>query len=157
MSENYSFMTTGTLNEKDEEYENDIIMQAISIYMIFAQDALKIAGTYTLHTGRKLVTEEDTIKALKIRAVNNQEFWKRNGIKEDILNMYEELKNEQMDEEEDEDENEMEIDEDEENKIPSCTCYMCEKFRNIETSWENWKPSIEEDKRLKNVIDKQCI
>jgi hypothetical protein len=151
----FSFLKTGTHSENN--YEETILKQALSMYMIFTEDALKLAGVYTVHLGGKLVKEDVILKALKIRAFNGEMFWNQPGIQQRLKETEDEL-NDLLDEETSEN---LEVSETEitqemlDFKLKTdCLCVLCKNFNEIESNWETWEPTIDIDKSLKIMIDK---
>lgn len=148
----YAFMKTGENIEIDNNNE-DTILRILSIYTIFTEDALKIAGYYTNHTGRRTITVDDISNSLKIRAYNSSYFWNRSNIQDQINSVYEELKNDNQEYDEKSCIDTVENYIQEYNKIPNCKCDICNVFNDINNKWREWVPSSDEDKKLKNVID----
>lgn len=143
----YSFLKSGFC----ETDNNDILVEIMSIYMIFTEDALKISGLYTEHLNKQLVTDDVILKSLKIRAYKGEIFWNQPGMQQRIKKMEETLKNIMNGEETEEEYEEEFVEMDVENK--NCNCELCQLFLTIDEKWNNWKPYEENEKRLKEIIN----
>ena len=95
----FSFLKTGTYNDKS--YEETLLKKALSVYLVFTEDALRLAGMYTIHLGGKLVREDAILKALKIRAYNGSVLWNQPNMQQRLTDAEDEL-DELLDEEGDE-------------------------------------------------------
>ena len=150
---NFSFLKTGTYNDKS--YEETLLKKALSLYMVFTEDALRIAGTYTVHLGGKLVREDVILKSLKLRAYSM--LWNQPGMQQRLKDAETELD---------------ELLEDEGNETMAvaeapitqemldfklkddCSCELCKIFNEVDVKWATWEPQSDIDIRLKTMIDK---
>jgi hypothetical protein len=132
--------------------ETDII----SLFMVFTEDAMRLAEGYTKHMNNTLVTEQNILKSLKLRAVNGVSFWNREGIEQKINHfneMIETLINESEDETEDEDESELEDEtEGETEECPNIGCSLCKSFNEIDDIFKDWKPVSDFDNFIVSSI-----
>lgn len=151
----FSFLKTGTYDDKS--YEETILKQALSLYMVFTEDAMRIAGAYVVHLGGKVVKDVPMMKALKIRALHGDTFWNQPGLQQRLKDTEKEL-NELLDEETSENLHIAEAPLTKEmldfQLRTDCPCDLCKCFNEINDKWKTWVPQTEIDTRLKTMIDK---
>jgi len=76
----YTFMKTGTGGISTEPDMSYILV----LLTIFTEDAMKLCDVYVTHENRNIVTKNDTVRALQVRAFYGTEFWSRPDIQEKI-------------------------------------------------------------------------
>lgn len=147
MSE-YNFLKTGSGSMSESECNEDFIKNMMSIYMVFAEDAMRIAGNFTTHLNGTVVTEENIAKAMKIRAINGDMFWNQPNTQARLDEMKNALSGDY-----DSSENE-ETYAETETIVNNCNnCEMCVIFDTIDSKWETWVPHTEQELSLKKAID----
>ena len=128
-------------NEDQDKMEKNVVGTIVH----FSENALKTAGYYTKHSGRKMITKEDIKRCLMLEVFL---FYNRQNLIENIANIIQELYGTSSDEEDDEEEekgeekNEIIFEEDIEEsfKLSECKCALCTSLNNIKNKWETWKP-----------------
>ena len=164
-------LQTGNSQTADNQYNQHYINEIMVMLGVFSKDAMTLASTYCVHSGRNSVTTKDTELGLKTRAFYGDTFWNRNDIQHQITQMRQFL-NEAGSESESESESESDyeydenIDEGEMSELPdelpnkiegflksNCTCELCITLNGIEDKWNTWIPYERRDISLKNSID----
>lgn len=149
----YDFLRTGNNTQHTDDGE-EYVKNMMSVYMVFAEDATKIAAQYTEHLNMRVVSEKNISKAMKIRAINSEVFWNQPGVLERLNSMKRIL---ETDDDEDTLDDETEYCEDyEEVQQIECAgnCDFCALFDSIEEKWNDWVPQTRQDISLKNAIDR---
>jgi hypothetical protein len=145
--ENYNFLKSG-FNNVVEESGEDTERNIMSLLVTYAEGAIKIAGKYVTHGGRKGITPEDLKRGLMLEMF----FFKK---RDDILERANKIKDELFNEPDEGDVSEEDCDEDdfEEFKISSCECALCKCINCIYDRWGKWEPESVYEELLKKHID----
>ena len=141
----FSFMKSGFNSVQANEDQDKMEKNVVGTIVHFSENALKTAGYYTKHSGRKMITKEDIKRCLMLEVFL---FYNRQNLIENIANIIQELYGTSSDEEDDEEEekgeekNEIIFEEDIEEsfKLSECKCALCTSLNNIKNKWETWKP-----------------
>ena len=137
----YSFMKTGRTNfalNTSDSFELD----AIALLTTFMDYAIRAAGHYVKHAGRRVVQVKDIKLHLMLEAYSH--FSKREP--SDILTKVEHIKNiiredcEEDDEEDVDYEEKNLFEEEEEWSFSSCPCSNCISILSIEKKFQEWTP-----------------
>ena len=160
----YSFMKTGfNANQDQQDTNEDIEKDVITLVSTFATEGLKHAARYVEHhVTRTGITPEDIKRAmmLEVFLFNNRPdlLEKFEEIKELIYNDDEEYNNtdDLVDRLTDDltDDLTDEIMVDDEFSVNNCDCAICTCMTTIYTRWARWTPVTPMDIILKNSIDK---
>ncbi len=154
------FLKSGLFEENVHDLkdlnDDDLVINIISMYMVFIEDSIKIASSYSKHLGRAVISEKTTLRALKIRALHGEEFWNQSNIQNRIANIRLELKTyeDNSEEEEDEDEEYIFSFAPDAAGFSTCKCDVCKIFYNIDELWLKWNPLDVLEINLKKLIDK---
>ena len=162
----FSFMKSGFNSVQANQEQDDIEKNVVGTIVHFTENALKTAGYYTKHSGRKMITKEDIKRCFMLEVFL---FYNRQNLIENIEKVIHELYKNSSDEEgeegeeddEDEegeekkDENEIIFEEDIESsfKLSSCECALCKSLNNINEKWNNWTPETPMQKILQKHIN----
>lgn len=141
----------------------------LALLALMIENSLSNAIVYSTHAGITEVDDALMKRALMVEAI---QFFDRETLEEDVLELEEAMLEMSEDElsEADEDEDELvegedelveEDDEDEDGLPPAerdgdgvCRCPLCKRFETIETDWDAWDVSTDAAKQfLKNHID----
>ena len=148
----YSFMKSGFGDDSDNISDEEMQQNMIAVVLTFTEGAIKTAGKYTVHSGRKGVTPEDLKRAMMLEMFF---FKKRPGIVEQAEKIKQELFTEE--EEEELDEPLAMSDEDlEEFTESTCECALCKCMNTVYGRWENWQPQSRMEKLFKTHIGQMC-
>ena len=147
----YSFMKTGHTNftsNTNDSFELD----AIALLTTFMDYAIRSAGDYVKHAGRRVVQVKDIKLHLMLEAFSH--FSKREP--SDILTKVEHIKN--IIREDCEEDDEEGVDEEEklikeEWSFSSCPCSNCISILSIEKKFQEWTPPSPMLSILKKCID----
>jgi len=181
---NYKFMRSGLSESTGSGTGTGPDLEHILVLLtIFSEDAMKLCDVYVTHENRSIVTKNDTVKALQVRAYYGTEFWARPDIQEKIeettiflKDLSDKIEGEEINDKKQEQEqnikleSEIESDSDssyedlvlEEAMIYStnygytCSCEICHRMNNIHLYWSSWKPTDQSDKILKDAINKSA-
>jgi len=124
---------------------DDEIIDIGSVFVVLIQNAVNIAGTYTEHSKRNQVTEQDARMSLKLEV---QIFCDRL----DTIERAKEIAQEWRDSfDEDEYKDDVEGDP---FKRSECICYLCQQMNNIDKLWKDWVPSNDLERLLKRNTNK---
>ncbi len=153
----FSFMKSGFNSVQANQEQDDMEKNTIGTIVHFTENALKTAGYYTKHSGRKMITKEDIKRCFMLEVFL---FYNRQNLIENIEKIVKELyddssdseeetgeetgeeKEEEKGEEKGEEKNEIIFEEDIEEsfKLSECKCALCVSLNNIKDKWAIWKP-----------------
>ena len=149
----HNLVETNNMNEQEEEH----ILNVMSTMGVLMEQAMKSAELYTKHANRECILGKDIIIALQFQA---HVFFNLPGVKEDCLELKEEMRNglqseddSESDEEYDEEESEEEEEEEEWTKSV-CECGRCKAMNKFHDEWNQWNPTDQFQCSIKNAIDK---
>ena len=147
----HNLLETNNVNEQEEE----LILTVMSTMGVLMEQAMKSAELYTKHANRECILGKDIIIALQFQA---HVFFNLPGVKEDCLELKEEMRNElqeESDSESDEEYDEESEEEEEEEWTKSvCECGRCKAMNKFHDEWDNWNPTDTFQCSIKNAIDK---
>ena len=83
-------MKTGILNEEPIVRQDETMLNFMSVFSLFTEDALVISSKYTQHSGRNVVVTDDIIYGLKTR-FKHRSFYEQ---QENVLQRLNEIKTE---------------------------------------------------------------
>ena len=160
-------MQTGFVGN-DQNYLNNQAMDFVSVYVLFMQDSMKIANQFSKHKENLLRSagrDNPTIpidafmlsRAMKIRAVNADQFNERVSILSELNEIKEYLEGSDSDSDSDSDGADITVVPNQE-PVELCSpgCDLCDLFRDIESKWETWVPETAIDIYLKGAIERAC-
>jgi len=155
----FSFMKSGFNSVQENEDEDKMEKNVVGTIVHFTENALKTAGYYTKHSGRKMITKEDIKRCLMLEVFL---FYNRQNLIENIENIIKELYDDSSEDDaendaEDDAENDAENDAEEKKegveneiifeedieesfKLSKCGCALCKSLNNINEKWGSWKP-----------------
>jgi hypothetical protein len=149
----FSFMKSGFNSVQANQEQDDMEKNTIGTIVHFTENALKTAGYYTKHSGRKMITKEDIKRCFMLEVFL---FYNRQNLIENIEKIVKELYDDSSDSEEEtgeetgeekeeekgEEKNEIIFEEDIEEsfKLSECKCALCVSLNNIKNKWAIWKP-----------------
>ena len=143
----FSFMKSGFNSVQANEDQDKMEKNTVGTIVQFTENALKTAGYYTKHSGRKMITKEDIKRCFMLEVFL---FYNRQNLIENIEKIVKELYDDSSGDEDDEEEcdeggeekNEIIFEEDIEEsfKLSECKCALCTSLNNIKNKWETWKP-----------------
>lgn len=88
----YSFMTTGFNNIKGvDQLDASEKATLLSTIVVYFEEAIKIAEGYVLYEGRKVITGEDIVLALKVQALDHNDVWDKEETKTRVREGYNEI------------------------------------------------------------------
>ena len=156
----FSFMKSGFNSVQANQEQEDMEKNTVGTIVHFTENALKTAGYYTKHSGRKIITKEDIKRSFMLEVFL---FYNRKNLVENIEKVINELYKNSSDEEDEEGEegeekkyeNEIIFEEDIESsfKLSSCECALCKSLNNINEKWKTWKPETPMQKILQKHIN----
>jgi len=155
----FSFMKSGFNSVQANEDQDKMEKNVVGTIVHFSENALKTAGYYTKHSGRKMITKEDIKRCLMLEVFL---FYNRQNLIENIANIIQELYGTSSDEEDDEEDNKcseekneiiFEEDIEESFKLSECKCALCHSLNNIKNKWETWKPETPMQEILQKHIN----
>lgn len=147
----YSFMRTGNNQDSNDQLNQKIIDDHMTLLTIFMEDAMHMAATYVEHSGRRGVSSNDIALGLKVRAVHGDQFWNRDDIQQKIRETEEGLR--EMEEEDSEEETEDISEIVEEWRASTHDCAICNTMNQIEPLWQNWNPTDRNNQAIKRAIN----
>lgn len=136
-------MKTGILNESSQTKPDETILNFMSVFTLFTEDALLISSRYSKHSGRDLVGTEDIIYGLKTRFKYKNIFEQQNN----VLQRLNEIKTEFVSNNDYNIIDDLNISETEKdvNFIESkCECEVCKMFNDTIKNWDNYIESTYE-------------
>ena len=145
----FSFMKSGFNSVQANEDQDKMEKNTVGTIVHFTENALKTAGYYTKHSGRKMITKEDIKRCFMLEVFL---FYNRQNLIENIEKNIKELYDDSSGDEEEcdeeecdegcEEKNEIIFEEDIEEsfKLSECKCALCTSLNNIKNKWETWKP-----------------
>lgn len=145
-------MKTGILNEPLQNTPDETLLNFMSVFSLFTEDALLISANYSKHSGRNLVGTEDIIYGLKTRFKHKNVFEQKenilqrlNGIKEELIsdpghNITDDLP----------------FSEEKDVEFVKSTC-NCETCQMVNDTIENWDSYIESVYESLSQADKSII
>lgn len=146
----YSFMKSGFNNLiEPEKPDPEMIKNVTALVATFTENALIDASRYVSHCNRKCITTMDIKLCLMAETFK---FMNRDNTVS-LLKWKEIVNNE--DEYEDESDYSSEDELEEEFSKSECNCDNCVYINKVENIWNNWTPTTDLEKILKNVIDNQ--
>lgn len=147
----HNLVETGSDHEEEE-----FILTIMSTMGILMEQAMKSAELYTKHANRECILGKDIIIALQFQA---HVFFNLPGVKEECIELKEEMRNELLEESESEeeiesdDEEEIESEDEEEWTESLCECGRCKAMNKFHNEWDQWKPTEQFQCSIKNAID----
>lgn len=157
MEGDFSFMKSGFNNVEANNEKMDMEKNVVGTIVYFTENALKTAGYYTKHSGRKMITKEDLKRCFMLEVFL---FYNRENLQENIENVIDELYDDFSGSDEDEgeekeEENEIIFEEDIEAsfKLSECSCVMCQTLNNIHDKWSGWSPQTPMQEILQRHIN----
>jgi len=137
----FSFMKSGFNSVQANEDQDKMEKNTVGTIVHFTENALKTAGYYTKHSGRKIITKEDIKRGFMLEVFL---FYNRQNLIENIENIIQELYKDSSDDDDedddDEEKNEIIFEEDVPFELSKCKCALCISLNNIKDKWETWTP-----------------
>lgn len=155
MEGDFSFMKSGFNNIQSNEENEEMEKNVVGTIVHFTENALKTAGFYVKHSGRKIITREDIKRSFMLEVFL---FYNRQNLTENIEKIVQELYEDDSSEEEgeektdDEETNEIIFEEDIEGtfELSKCKCALCKSLNNIDEKWSSWIPETP----IQNILQK---
>jgi len=155
MEGDFSFMKSGFNNLQSNEENEEMEKNVVGTIVHFTENALKTAGFYVKHSGRKIITREDIKRSFMLEVFL---FYNRQNLTENIEKIVQELYEDDSSEEEgeektdDEETNEIIFEEDIEGtfELSKCKCALCKSLNNIDEKWSSWTPETP----IQNILQK---
>lgn len=132
----------------------------LALLALMIENSISNAIVYSTHAGIDEVDDALMERALKVEAI---QFFDRDSLEEDVLELEKEILEMSDDEDEDEDEDEMSEDgDDDDGTMPPaeldadgvCRCDLCRRFETVDADWHAWDVTDDPVKGfLKNHIN----
>lgn len=151
----YSFLKTGFTNiiEPNPGLTEDDQANILSIMQIYIEESFKIATGFVIYEGRKTITNQDIILALKAQAIDHSDVWDKPNTIEKVSNAYQKIStlhiSNDLDSELSED-----IEEVEDTGLFKLEEQAYKEILTVDTRWRDWNPTEFPYNILKSAIDK---